>query len=88
VGAGSGAINPASRNAGLQLAPEHSSTLAALRSASLQIGSITTVSIVTALLTRSSDPGGIQAWTFVMAALLLIVFLPLINHVPEHRGAW
>ena len=88
VGAGSGASNPASRNAGLQLAPEHSSTLAALRSASLQIGSITTVSIVTALLTRSSNPAGIQAWTFVAAALLLVVFFPLINHVPEHRGAW
>ncbi|MBU6503937.1 MAG: MFS transporter [Burkholderiales bacterium] len=88
VGAGSGAINPASRNAGLQLAPEHSSTLAALRSASLQIGSITTVSIVTALLTRSSDPANIQAWTFVAAALLLMVFSPLIQHVPEHRGAW
>ncbi|GMV02406.1 MAG: hypothetical protein KJZ98_00090 [Burkholderiaceae bacterium] len=29
VGAGRGTINPASRNAGLQLAPEHSSTLAA-----------------------------------------------------------
>ncbi len=88
VGAGSGAINPASRNAGLQLAPEHSSTLAALRSASLQIGSITTVSIVTALLTRSSDPGVVQSWTYVMAALLLLVFFPLINHMPEHRGAW
>lgn len=88
VGAGAGALNPASRNAGLQLAPEHSSTLAALRSGSLQIGSITTVSIVTASLTRSSDPGGIQAWTFVAAALLLIAFLPLIARVPEHRGSW
>lgn len=88
VGAGGGALNPASRNAGLQLAPEHSSTLAALRSASLQIGSITTVSIVTASLTRSGDPGGIQAWTFVVAALLLIAFLPLIARVPEHRGSW
>lgn len=88
VGAGAGALNPASRNAGLQLAPEHSSTLAALRSGSLQIGSITTVSIVTASLTRSSDPGGIQAWTFVAAALLLMAFLPLIARVPEHRGSW
>ena len=88
VGAGGGAINPASRNAGLQLAPEQSSTLAALRSASLQIGSITAVSIVTASLASARNPGGFQAWTFVVAALLLMAFLPLIARVPEHRGSW
>jgi MFS family permease len=88
VGAGAGTINPASRNAGLQLAPQHSSTLAALRSASLQIGSITTVSIVTAILAGSEDPGRAQAWVFVAAGLLLVAALPLIRHVPEQRGAW
>ncbi|TAM39049.1 MAG: MFS transporter [Burkholderiaceae bacterium] len=88
VGAGFGAINPASRNAGLQLAPERSSTLAALRSASMQIGSITAVSIVTASLASARNPGSFQAWTFAVAALLLIVFLPLIARVPEHRGSW
>ncbi len=88
VGAGAGALNPASRNAGLQLAPEQSSTLAALRSASLQIGSITTVSIVAAALTRSSDPAHIQAWAYVVVAVLLLAFLPLITRVPEHRGSW
>ncbi|HEU0231081.1 MAG TPA: MFS transporter [Burkholderiaceae bacterium] len=88
VGAGAGALNPATRNAGLQLAPEHSSTLAALRSLSLQIGSITTISIATAILTDSGNPGGAQAWVYVVAALLLIVALPLIARVPEHRGSW
>ncbi|TCT06348.1 MFS transporter [Paralcaligenes ureilyticus] len=88
VGAGGGALNPASRNAGLQLAPEHSSTLAALRSGSLQIGSITTVSIATAILTSSGDPGGVQAWVYVVVALLLIALLPLITRVPEHHGSW
>ena len=66
IGAGAGTINPASRNAGLQLAPEHASTLAALRSASLQIGSITTVSVFTAILAGSDDPGpprpGCSSW--------------------------
>jgi EmrB/QacA subfamily drug resistance transporter len=88
VGAGRGTINPASRNAGLQLAPEHSPTLAALRSASLQIGSITTVSIVTAILASSAHPGMTQAWIYLAVAALLAVALPLITRVPEYRGAW
>lgn len=88
VGAGRGTINPASRNAGLQLAPEHSSTLAALRTASLQIGAITTVSVVTAILARSDDPGSVQAWIYAALALLLAAALPLAARVPEHRGAW
>ncbi|MBE7418603.1 MAG: MFS transporter [Ideonella sp.] len=88
IGAGRGTINPASRNAGLQLAPQHSSTLAALRTAALQVGSITTVSIVTAVLARFADPGGVQAWVYVVVALLLLAALPLVARVPEHRGAW
>lgn len=88
VGAGRGTVNPASRNAGLQLAPEHSSTLAALRTASLQIGAITTVSVVTAILARSDDPGRVQAWIYAALALLLAAALPLAARVPEHRGAW
>jgi EmrB/QacA subfamily drug resistance transporter len=88
VGAGAGVINPASRNAGLQLAPEYSSTLAALRSMCLQIGTIVTISIVTAILASSNDPGSIQAWVYVVAALLLVVALPLITRLPEHHGSW
>ncbi len=88
VGAGRGIINPASRNAGLQLAPEHSPTLAALRSASLQIGAITTVSIVTAILADSADPGSTQAWIYVAVAVLLAAALPLITRVPEYHGRW
>ncbi|MGH7095799.1 MAG: MFS transporter, partial [Stellaceae bacterium] len=88
VGAGSGAINPASRNAGLQLAPEHSSTLAALRTMCLQIGSITAVAIATATLSSSNDPGGTQALVYVAAALILVAALPLITRIPEHHGSW
>jgi EmrB/QacA subfamily drug resistance transporter len=88
VGAGAGTINPASRNAGLQLAPEHSSTLAALRSASLQIGSIITVSVATAILAGSDEPGLAHARALITAALMLAVALPLIRHVPEQHGAW
>jgi MFS family permease len=88
VGAGTGMINPASRNAGLQLAPEQASTLAALRSMCLQLGSMITVSITTAILAGSDDPGSTQAWVYVTAALILASALPLIVRVPEHRGSW
>lgn len=88
VGVGRGANNPASRNAGLQLAPEHSATLAALRTMCMQIGTIITVSIDAAILASSHDPGRIQAWLFAAAAALLVVALPLISRVPEHRGSW
>jgi fucose permease len=88
IGAGRGANNPASRNAGLQLAPEHSSTLAALRTMCMQIGTIITISIDTAILATSHDPGSIQAWLFAGAGALLVAALPLIAWVPEHRGSW
>lgn len=88
LGVGGGAINPASRNAGLQLAPEHSSTIAALRSMFMQIGTIAIVTVATAVLAGAHRLGHVQAWTFVGAAALLIVSLPLISRVPEHRGSW
>lgn len=88
VGLGSGIINPASRNAGLQLAPEQSSSLAALRSLFLQAGSIVAVSIAAAILSASAQPGALQAWMYGMVALLLIVMLPLIAKIPEHHGSW
>jgi MFS family permease len=88
VGVGRGANNPASRNAGLQLAPAHASTLAALRTMCMSIGTIVTISIDTAILANSHDPGRIQAWLFVAIAALLVAALPLIARVPEHRGSW
>ena len=88
IGAGSGTLNPASRNAGLQLAPEQTSTLAALRSMCLNIGSITTIAIATAVIASSADPGGVQAWVYVAAALSLLAALPLIARVPDHHGSW
>ena len=88
VGLGRGTNNPASRNAGLQLAPEYSSTLAALRTMCMSIGTIITVSIDTSILASSHDPGRVQAWLFAGIAALFVVALPLIARVPEHRGSW
>src|ERR1700722_3171868 len=88
VGAGRGANNPASRNAGLQLAPQDASTLAALRTMCMSVATIITISIDTAILASSQDPGRTQAWLFALAAALLVAALPLITRVPEHRGSW
>jgi MFS family permease len=88
IGIGRGTNNPASRNAGLQLAPGSSSTIAALRTMCMSIGTIVTISLDTAILANSHDPGSIQAWLFVAIAALYVVALPLISRVPEHRGSW
>lgn len=88
IGAGGGALNPATRNAGLQLAPDQSSTLAALRTLSLQIGTIATVSISTAILASTVTPGGAQAWIYVATAILLLAAMPIVSRIPEHFGTW
>jgi hypothetical protein len=88
IGIGSGTVSPASRNAGLQLAPQHSSSLAGMRTMFMQIGTIATVSIATALLAAAGHPGSAQAWFYAATAAVLAVFLPTIGRVPEHRGSW
>src|SRR5699024_8479263 len=88
VGTGGGIINPSSRNAGLQLAPEQAPSIAAVRSMCMQIGRILSVSIVTAVLANSGDPGHAQAWTYAAMALVMILALPLIARMPEHHGSW
>ena len=88
VGIGAGYSSPASRNAGLQLAPDQSASLAALRSTGRQAGAIASISITTAILAQAANPGAIQAKVFVVFAVLLIVALPVIARIPEHRGSW
>ncbi|HEX7380829.1 MAG TPA: MFS transporter [Nevskiaceae bacterium] len=88
IGVGYGITNPASRNASLQLAPDQSAAIAALRSMCLQIGSILAVSIGTAVVASSGDSGMAQAWYFVAVAAMFVVAMPLIARVPEHHGGW
>src|SRR6185437_13882465 len=61
IGVGVGTINPSCRNAGLQLAPEQSSTIAALRSMALQLGAIITIAIATAVLTGGNGSNHLHA---------------------------
>jgi EmrB/QacA subfamily drug resistance transporter len=88
IGIGTGLSSPASRNAGLQLAPDQSAALAALRSTGRQVGQIAVVSITTTIIAQSASPGELQAKVFVAFAVLFVVCLPVIARVPEHRGAW
>jgi EmrB/QacA subfamily drug resistance transporter len=88
IGIGTGLSSPASRNAGLQLAPDQSAALAALRSTGRMVGQIAVVSITTTIIAQSASPGELQAKVFVVFAGLLVVCLPVIARVPEHRGAW
>ena len=88
IGIGTGLSSPATRNACLQLAPDQSATLAALRSTGRMVGQIAVVSIATTIIAQSASPGELQAKVFVAFAVLLAACLPVIARVPEHRGAW
>jgi EmrB/QacA subfamily drug resistance transporter len=88
IGLGSGWSSPASRNACLQLAPDQSPALAALRSTGRQVGQIAAVSVTAAIIAQSAAPGELEARVFIAFAVLLVVCLPVLARVPEHRGAW
>ena len=88
VGVGSGLSDPASRNAGLQLAPGRAAAVAALRSTGRQIGQIAAVSISAAILAASHSPGELQAKVYFAFAFLLVLCSPVISRVSEHRGSW
>jgi EmrB/QacA subfamily drug resistance transporter len=88
TGLGMGLSVPAANNASLQLAPDQVAAIAGLRGMFRQAGSITAVSVTTAVLARSAHPGFEQAHVFLVFAALLLLTLPLVRLVPEHRGGW
>ena len=89
VGVGLGIASPASRNAGLQLLPDQAAPIAAVRTIGLQLGSIMTVSVATAVIEAASNPSIAQAWVFVaFAALTVCIGVPTVRRIPEHRGSW
>jgi EmrB/QacA subfamily drug resistance transporter len=88
VGAGTGLSSPAARNAGLQLAPDQSAALAALRTTGRQIGQIAAVSVSTTIIAQSADPGSLLAKVFIAFAVLCVACLPVISRVQEHKGSW
>jgi EmrB/QacA subfamily drug resistance transporter len=88
TGCGMGLSVPAANNASLQLAPEQVAAIAGLRGMFRQSGAIIAVSVTTAIIARSADPGPVQAHVFVVFGVLLAVMLPLVRLVPEHHGTW
>jgi len=88
TGLGMGVASPATNNASLQLAPEHVAAIAGLRGMFRQAGSITAVSVTTAILARRADPGLTQGHIFAVFAVVMLCTLPFMRLVPEHRGGW
>jgi EmrB/QacA subfamily drug resistance transporter len=89
TGLGNGMANPASRNACLQVAPDEVAAISGLRQMFVFMGIIFSVSTVTAILNRSTNPGMAQAhllWGVVV--ILLVVMVPLVFRVPDHKGRW
>jgi EmrB/QacA subfamily drug resistance transporter len=88
-GLGNGMANPASRNALLQVAPDDVAAVTGLRQMFAYVGIIFSVSIATAILNRSSNPGLTQAHLlWVVVGVLVLVQIPLVFRVPEHKGSW
>jgi EmrB/QacA subfamily drug resistance transporter len=88
TGIGMGVAIPATNNATLQLAPHDTAAIAGLRGMFRQSGGITGISIVTAIIARSGDPGLTQAHVFYVLAAFIICLIPLVFLVPEHHGSW
>jgi EmrB/QacA subfamily drug resistance transporter len=87
-GVGMGLLLPASNNAMLQLAPEQVAAVTGLRGMFRQSGGILAVSVTTAAIARSSHPGSALGHAFFIFAILVLVMIPMIRLVPEHRGSW
>jgi hypothetical protein len=88
TGLGMGVSTPATNNATLQLAPDQVAQIAGLRGMFRQSGGIISISITTALLARSSNPGITQAYTFVVEGVLMVLLVGLVFVVPDHKGRW
>lgn len=88
TGVGVGLSVPASNNASLQLAPTQVSAITGLRGMFRQAGTIFAVSVATAVVARSGNPGLALSRMFLVFACVVVLTVPLIFKVPEHRGEW
>jgi EmrB/QacA subfamily drug resistance transporter len=88
TGIGMGLCLPASNNAIMQLAPDQVAGIAGMRGMFRQSGGIIAVSISTAIIARSDQPGVALGYVLLVFAAILIAMLPLVLKVPEHRGTW
>lgn len=88
AGLGMGMVAPASNNATLYLAPKQLAEITGLRGMFRQTGSITAVSIATAITERSDHPGETLGIVFAAFAVIVVASQPLLRGVADRRGAW
>lgn len=89
MGTGYGMVSPAGRNAGLQLAPDQSANIAAVRSMGMQLGQLISIAIATAIISASVNPGLTHGKIYMGLAIIIIILLyPIISRVPENKGSW
>jgi EmrB/QacA subfamily drug resistance transporter len=89
MGTGNGVAAPSTNNAMLSSAPDEAGAISGLRGMFRQIGAISMVSVATAVASRSTNPGlALGSMFILMAAIIIVVVIPLALRVPDHRGAW
>ncbi|WP_253258608.1 MFS transporter [Pseudonocardia sp. N23] len=88
AGLGMGAAAPSSNNASMHLAKDEISAIAGLRAMFRQSGGIAGISMTTAIISLAANPGVAQGYAFLGFAVLLLVALPVIFALPDHRGSW
>ncbi len=81
-----GVLTPGTNNAVLYLVPEHTAAVSGLRGMFRQCGGIIGVSVTTAVLARSSNPGLVQAHAFLIFAGILLLSVPLVLTFPGLPG--
>lgn len=88
TGIGMGVVAPASNNAVMYLASDQVAEIVGLRGMFRQSGSITAVSIATAVAASTAEPGQTLGYVFLAFSAIVVSTLPLIGRVPDHRGSW
>lgn len=88
TGIGMGAAMPAANNATLSFATEDVAAITGMRGMFRSIGSIIAVSVMTAIASRSLHPGAVLGWGFVLIGIPILMSIPLITSLEDHRGNW
>src|SRR5690625_762518 len=88
IGIGFGIVSPAGRNAGIQLAPEQSAEIAAVRSLGLQLGQNTAIAAATASIAGAKNAAMAQATVYAgLHVILIILLLPVISRISDNQGS-
>lgn len=88
AGIGMGSFMPAANNATLHLDPSQVAAVTGLRGMFRQAGFLIGVSVITAILARSTHPGITQAHSYLVSAIIVLAVLPLVFLIPDYRGKW